>query len=237
MIAYAAIDLHRGNVVQLVGGETQQARVVLHDPVAVACSWVTAGFAALHVVDLDAALGTGSNADVIERIIGAVGVPVQVGGGIRSDDAIRHWVDAGAARVVIGTRALLDRAWLNAAAERDPQRLVVAADVRNGFIATHGWRSETAVHLLDYVRELNACPLAGVLITDINREGRLLGADASMFRSAVDASAHPVIASGGIATTSELRILEQAGVAGVVLGMALYTGAIDPVAISQEYTK
>ncbi len=236
MIAYAAIDLHDGQVVQLVGGETDAARVVLDDPVAVAKSWVDAGFAALHIVDLDAALGTGDNRAIVDAILAAVDVPVQIGGGIRTDDAVAHWIDAGVDYVIVGTRPFQDRAWLRAMADRYPNKLVVAADVRDGMVATHGWKQSSQVPVLDYVRELDAYPLAGVLVTDIGREGRLEGSDTELFRGVVEASSHPVLASGGIAATAELAALAATGAAGVVLGMALYTGGIDVAVIARDYT-
>ncbi len=236
MIAYAAIDLHAGHVVQLVGGETDAARVVLDDPVAVARSWVDAGFAAIHIVDLDAALGTGDNRAIVDAILEAVDVTVQIGGGVRQDDQVAHWIDAGVAHVIIGTRALQDRAWLRAMSQRYPQRIVVAADVRDGCVATHGWKQSTPVPVLDYVRELNDYDIASVLVTDIGREGRLLGADTTLFESIAAASTHPLIASGGIANTEELAALAATGVAGVVLGMALYTGGIDAAVIKRDYS-
>ena len=236
MIAYAAIDLHDGQVVQLVGGDTDEARVVLDDPVAVARSWIDQGFRALHIVDLDAALGTGDNRDIVRAIFDASNVPVQIGGGIRADEDVAYWIDAGA-EVVIGTRAFRDRPWLERITALYPQRIVVAADVRDGMVATHGWRSSSEVPVREYVRDLNALPLRSVLVTDIGREGSLAGADFEMFRTLASDCSHPLVASGGVGGTADLAELEKTGVAGVVLGMALYTGHIDTRVVAQEFSK
>ena len=139
MIVFAAIDLLAGEVVQLVGGRPQSMRVRLTDPVAVAQQWVKAGFQALHVVDLDAARGTGNNREVIEAILDAVNVPVQVGGGLRELSQIKQIIELGAARVIVGTRAIEDSIWLQQVASELPNRLVVAGDVNQRHIVTRGW--------------------------------------------------------------------------------------------------
>ena len=235
MIAYAAIDIHDGQVVQLVGGDTDEARVVLNDPVAVAEKWASSGFPALHIVDLDAALGTGSNRELVTAVLDAVTIPVQVGGGIRSEADVAYWIEAGVSQVIIGTRALQDRAWLRNVAARNPGRVVVAADVREGLVVTHGWRNASATPVDQYVGELNEIALGGVLVTDIDREGRLAGANVEMFGRIARISQHPLIASGGIAGTADLPRLEEQGVAGAILGMALYTGAIDTAVITRQF--
>jgi phosphoribosylformimino-5-aminoimidazole carboxamide ribotide isomerase len=227
VIVFAAVDLQQGEVVQLVGGAADSARVRLADPVAVACSWVSAGFAALHVVDLDAALGTGSNLPAIENIIRAVDVPVQVGGGLRDDAALARVFGAGAERAIVGTRAIEDPQWRNRIADAHPGRIVVAADARAGRIVTRGWTMDTARPIVDLLCELNDVPLAAVLVTDVSREGRLAGIDADLFRSVCTDSHHPVFAAGGVAGNADVALLAELGAAGVVLGMALYTGAID----------
>ncbi|HET9440253.1 MAG TPA: 1-(5-phosphoribosyl)-5-[(5-phosphoribosylamino)methylideneamino] imidazole-4-carboxamide isomerase [Longimicrobiales bacterium] len=235
MIAYAAIDLRGGRVVQLVGGRVQDERVSWPDPVAVAQRWQTAGFAALHVVDLDAALDSGHNRVVIEDIIAAVNIPVQVGGGLRDDDAVARALEAGAARVVVGTRAVEDQAWRHRISERYPEKIIVAADVRGGSVVTRGWQQATSQQGATFIRNLRADPLAAVLVTDVTREGQMLGVDAALFAELSTASAHPLIAAGGIRDLQDLRALAEAGVAGAVLGMALYQGALDPAEITPEY--
>ncbi len=235
MIAWPAVDLQAGRVVQLVGGRPGSERVSLPDPVAVARSWVERGFRALHVVDLDAALGTASNRGAIEAILDAVDVPVQVGGGIRDDALADAFLAAGAARVIAGTRAVRDRRWLESLAARYPERIVVAADTRAGEVLVRGWTEGAGLALLDFVRSLAPLPLAAILVTDVGREGRLAGADAALFGDVVAAAAQPVLAAGGIATAEDLRRLAAAGVAGAVLGMSIYAGEIDADAVAREF--
>ena len=235
MIAWPAVDLKDGRVVQLVGGRPGTERVSLPEPVAVARGWVERGFRALHVVDLDAALGTGSNRAAIEAILAALDVPVQVGGGIRDDALAAAYLAAGATRVIAGTRAVRDRVWLARLADDHPHRVVVAADTRAGEVLVQGWTEGAGLELLGFVRELGPLPLAAVLVTDVGREGRLTGADAPLFADVVAASAHPVLAAGGIANLEDLRRLADAGVAGAVLGMSIYAGDIDATAVAREY--
>lgn len=237
MIAYAALDLRAGRVVQLVGGAPDSERVSLPDPAGVARRWIDAGFAALHVVDLDAALDTGDNTAAIDDLLAAAGrVPVQVGGGVRTTERVRTLLGQGAAAVVVGTRAVLEPAWLEEIATRWPDRIIVAADVRGTDVVIHGWTEAAGVQAEELIRRLEALPLAGVLVTDVAREGRMLGADVERFRRLADCAAHPLLASGGIAGAADLAALAQTGVAGVVLGMALYTGALDPATTAREYS-
>ena len=230
MKVYAAIDLRGGAAVQLVGGDPADERVRDPDAAAVARRWLDAGFRRLHVVDLDAALGHGDNADAVAAIARACRgrATLQVGGGIRDDAAIDRALGLGADRAMAGTRAVEDRAWLEAAARARPGRLLVAADVKGGVVLTRGWTGETGLDVLDFVAGLDSLPLAGILVTDVGREGRQEGIDAGLFRRVARASAHPVTAAGGITGPADLDALADAGVDGAVLGMALYTGRLDP---------
>ncbi len=235
MIVFAAVDLQQGEVVQLVGGRPENARVRWNDPVGVAQRWEAAGFRALHVIDLDAARGTGSNLDAVTRIIGSVSLPVQVGGGVRESERARDLFTAGAARVITGTRALEDAAWLREISSEFPNRVVVAADVRGDVVLTRGWTEETAQRLPNVLAQLNELPLAAVLITDVGREGQLTGIDATLFQRAVKTSRHAVFAAGGVAQREDLVVLREIGAAGAVLGMSLYTGAIRSSELAGEF--
>ncbi len=227
MIVFAAIDLQQGEVVQLEGGRAEAAHVRWSDPVAVAHKWVESGFRALHVVDLDAARGTGSNLHLVESIVASAQVPVQVGGGLRDEAAIERMLEAGAARIIVGTRAIEDPRWRRRVAERFPGKLVVAADVRDGRVVTRGWTTETTLHWRDVLTDIARDPLAAVLVTDVSREGRLTGIDIDLFEAICDAAGHPVHAAGGIDCEEDLIRLAGIGAAGAVLGMALYTGRIN----------
>ncbi len=237
MIIYPAIDLRGGRAVQLVGGRPETERVSLPDPVAVALRWVAEGFRALHIVDLDAALGDGDNHDAIRAIMAAVTVPVQVGGGIRDDDAATRLLHAGAARVITGTRAAEDPDWLAALATRWPGRVCVAVDTRDGHVLTRGWTAATGTGAISQLERLDSLPLAAVIVTDVNREGQLTGVDARYFATLTRATRHPLLAAGGITNLDDLRALATAHVAGAIVGMSLYTGAIDPRATIQEFNQ
>ncbi len=235
MIVIPAVDLRDGQCVQLVGGEYDQESVRLDDPPGVAREWVREGFRRLHVVDLDAATGRGSNAEVVRDIIRDAGVPVQVGGGVREESRIEELLDDGASWVVVGTRAVEDERWLDDMARMFPGRLIVAADVRERSVVTRGWTQTLPLNVISFVEDLGSLPLAGVLVTAVHLEGQLQGTDLSLMEDVAEASAWPVIASGGVTTIDDLRALEHRGVQGAVLGMALYTGAIDPRHILEEF--
>jgi len=235
VIAIPAVDLREGACVQLVGGSFQQERVRLDDPVEVAASWARHGFSWLHVVDLDAATGRGSNLPLVREILADTTVPVQVGGGVRSSELAEELLEAGASRIVVGTRALEDEDWLAELAARHPGEIVVACDVRERRITTRGWVRTLPLDILDAVETLNAQPLGGLLVTAVHREGRLEGADLPLMEDVAEASRFPVFAAGGVASMQDLRALEYRGVAGVVIGMALYTGALDPVVVAGEF--
>lgn len=236
MIVYAAIDLRGGRVVQLVGGVPEDERLSLPDPAAVAGDWIRAGFTALHVVDLDAALGTGSNAAAVTAVIHAAGsVNVQVGGGVRTTERVQELLEEGAGTVVVGTRGVTDPHWLEEIATRWPDRIVLAADVRGDDVVVRGWTAAAGMNVDALLARIADLPLAGVLVTDVAREGRMSGADTLRFRHLAALSPHPVLASGGIAGAADLAALSRTGVAGAVVGMALYTGALDATSVAREY--
>lgn len=235
MIAIPAIDLREGACVQLVGGEYAAERVRLPDPLAVARSWRELGFRTLHVVDLDAATGRGENTLAVAALIAGSGMTVQVGGGVRTDDALDRVLAAGAARAVVGTRAVEDSAWLATAAARHPGRLVVALDARDGVVQTRGWSGGTGQPVEAALDALAGLPLAAVLVTAVEREGRMQGPDVDLTARLAARTALPIHASGGITSLADLHALAQAGASAAVLGMALYTGALDPRAVAKEF--
>ncbi|MDQ8162489.1 MAG: 1-(5-phosphoribosyl)-5-[(5-phosphoribosylamino)methylideneamino] imidazole-4-carboxamide isomerase [Gemmatimonadota bacterium] len=235
MIAVPAVDLRGGKCVQLVGGDYADERVRLDDPAAVARDWAHTGFTRLHVVDLDAATGRGHNQDVIREILRDAAVPVQVGGGVRDESRIASLLDDGATWVVVGTRAVEDEDWRHEMAHAFPGRLIVAADVRDRLVVTRGWAETSRLDVIDFVQELSALPLAGVLVTAVHLEGRMAGTDLPLMEDVADASAWPVFASGGVTSLDDMRALEHRGLAGAVLGMALYTGVLDARRLAEEF--
>jgi phosphoribosylformimino-5-aminoimidazole carboxamide ribotide isomerase len=235
MIAIPAVDLREGACVQLVGGSYADEQVRLDNPLEVARGWARAGFRRIHLVDLDAATGRGDNSAIVRDILGEIPVAVQVGGGVRSGDTIERLLEEGATWVVLGTRALEEPEWLAGTASAFPGQLIVAADVRERQIVTRGWTRTLTRSVLDVVEQLNDIPLGGVLVTAVHREGQLAGTDLFLMEDVAELSVHPVIASGGISSVGDLRELAERGIAAAVIGMALYTGALDARAVAEEF--
>jgi phosphoribosylformimino-5-aminoimidazole carboxamide ribotide isomerase len=235
MIAIPAVDLRGGACVQLVGGSYAQEKVRLENPLEVARAWERYGFERLHVVDLDAATGQGSNLALVRTLISDSGLPVQVGGGVRSSDLVEELLEAGAVNVIVGTRAIEEPEWLADLAARHPGEIIVAADVRERRVTTRGWAHTLPVDILDLVEELNGFPLGGLLVTAVHREGQMQGTDLPLMEDVAELSVVPVFASGGVSSMQDLRALEHRGLAGAVIGMALYTGALDPVVVAGEF--
>lgn len=235
MLAIPALDLRDGHCVQLVGGDYEREEVRLADPLEVARRWIAAGFARLHVIDLDAATGRDDNAGSIRELLRHAAVPLQVGGGVRDDEAVDTWLGEGADRVIVGTRGVEDPAWLAECAAAHPGRIVLAADVTGRQVMSHGWNARTEREIIDLVSELRGIPLAGLLVTAVHLEGRMEGIDLPLMEDVVDAASWPVLAAGGISSLNDLRNLEDSGVAAAVLGMALYVGALDPRLVAEEF--
>ncbi len=236
MIAIPALDLRDGCCVQLVGGRYEQERVRLQDPIQVAAGWAEMGFRRLHVVDLDAATGRSSNRELVRALLSACRMEIQVGGGIRSEAQIDEWLSAGAAAVVLGTKAMEEPAWLQQMAGRYPGRLVIAADVRDRQVLARGWQEALPLDIAQAISGVSGLALAAVLVTAVHKEGQMAGTDLELMEEVVRASRHPVQASGGIASRADLAALAKAGVAGAILGMALYTGALDARGIAKEFS-
>lgn len=237
MLAIPALDLRDGHVVQLIGGDYAHESIRLERPRDVARDWSNHGFHRLHIVDLDAATARGSNRQVVHDLLSDNVCPMQVGGGVRTDDDIRALVEDGADWVIVGTRALEEPAWLEETAAAFPGRLIVAADVRERNVVTRGWSRQLRRTILDVVDDMNGLALGGLLVTAVHREGLLQGTDLPLMEDVAEASAWPVYASGGIATMADLRALDERGVAGVVIGMALYTGTLDPRIVAEEFAQ
>lgn len=235
MIAIPAIDLRGGACVQLVGGEPDDERVRLPDPIDVAARWRDAGFRRLHVVDLDAVMSSGRNDAVVARLLKTGDMQVAVGGGVRSTERVDALIASGADWVVVGTRAIEEPAWLDDLATRHPNRIVVAADVRGRSVVVRGWKEQLDVDVLELAARLDRLPLAGILVTAVHREGMMRGPDLDLVADVARTTKHRVIASGGIATIDDLRDLEARGAAACVIGMALYTGALDARTVATEF--
>jgi len=230
-----AIDLRDGCCVQLVGGSYADERVRLTDPVGVAARWADAGFRRIHVVDLDAATARGSNRETVRELLAENDISVQCGGGVRDLDSIEELLTAGASEVVLGTKAIEDREWLEKAAGLYPSRLIVAADARGRNITTRGWSETVPLNVTTFVKELAGLPLAAILVTAVEFEGRLRGPDAALIGEIAAASRVPLQASGGVSSLADLHDLCNAGATGAIVGMALYTGVLEARAIMEEF--
>jgi len=237
VIAIPALDLRGGACVQLAAGSYDEEVIRIPDPVGVAIAWRQYGFRHLHLVDLDAVAGRGNNAVEIQAILAATDVEVQVGGGIKSSDSIHQFLADGAQRVVIGTRALEDFDWLVEMSTDFPGCIIVAADVRDRKVLSHGWTRILPMLVLDLVEDLNDLPLAGVLVTAVHREEAMRGTDLPLMEDIADAAEFPVFASGGLGSIGDLRALADRGVAAAIIGMGLYSGAMDPWAVADEFSE
>ena len=223
MIAIPALDLREGACVQLVGGSYDAERVRRPDPLAVAREWREAGFQRLHVVDLDAAMGLGHNSGIIRELVAAGTAAVQVGGGLRTTEAVRAVLEAGAGQAIVGTRALEEPAWLAEVATAFPGAIIVATDVRGRQLVSRGWQESLPRTILDFIAEIHELPLAALLVTAVHQEGTMQGPDLDLMTDVVQAARLPVMAAGGIGSVADLRCLAATGVSATILGMALYT--------------
>jgi phosphoribosylformimino-5-aminoimidazole carboxamide ribotide isomerase len=228
MFIYPAIDLRDGRCVRLRQGDYSRETVFSDDPVAVARRWVGLGADRLHLVDLDGAkAGRPVNADVVRNIVAAAGVPVQLGGGIRTDADLAAVFDWGVRWAVLGTRALQDPGWVRSAATRHPGRVVLGVDAKDGFVATEGWLAVSRTRAIDLAREVCDAPLAAVVYTDIATDGMMAGPNFGQLADLREAVPLPVVASGGVCSPEHVRRLAEAGTPGCVIGRALYEGTLD----------
>ena len=231
MILYPAIDLKDGQCVRLLRGAMQDATVFNDDPGAQARAFVEAGAEWLHVVDLNGAFeGRPVNASAVEQILSAVDgrVPVQLGGGIRSLDGVRAWLDRGVERVVLGTVAVKDPSVVHAACAAYPGRVAVGIDARAGKVAVEGWAEATALDALDLARRFEDAGVAALVYTDIDRDGALQGVNVEATAALAEAVSIPVIASGGVKDLADIEALAaRPPIAGAIAGRALYDGRLD----------
>jgi len=232
MQIWPAIDLRLGHCVRLEQGDYSRQTVFGDDPAAMARHWVANGATCLHLVDLDAAnqgadpSGRLPNGRSIDAIIRAVDVPCQVGGGVRSQATIDYLLSLGAGRLVVGTAAIKIPDWFREMCRRYPNRLILGIDARNGMVATDGWLETTDVRATDLARHFEDEPLAAIVYTDIARDGMLAGPNVPAMREMVRATQLPVIASGGVTSADDIAQLAAAGVAGCIVGRALYEGKL-----------
>ena len=231
---YPAIDLKDGACVRLRRGAMDEATVYSDDPAAQARAWQDAGCRWLHVVDLNGAFaGHAVNHAAVAAILAAATVPVQLGGGIRDMAGVERWLAAGVHRVILGSAAVRDPALVHEACRRFPGQVAVGIDARNGYVATDGWAATSTTSASELAARFADAGVAAIIYTDIGRDGMLTGLNLEQTGALANASAAPVIASGGVGSLDDLRALKalaHANITGVVVGRALYDGRVDPAA-------
>jgi phosphoribosylformimino-5-aminoimidazole carboxamide ribotide isomerase len=232
MILYPAIDLKQGQVVRLRQGDMAQATVYGSDPAATARGFEDAGFAWIHVVDLDGAFaGQTINLQAVEAVIDCVSIPVQLGGGIRDMTGVEGWLKRGISRVILGTAAVRDPDFVKRAAKEFPGKVAVGIDAKGGRVAVEGWAEVSDLASLDLARRFEDAGIAAIIYTDIGRDGLLKGLDFDGTRALAEAVSIPVIASGGLASIEDVHTLlkpDNKAIAGAITGRALYDGRLDP---------
>ncbi|WP_309644591.1 1-(5-phosphoribosyl)-5-[(5-phosphoribosylamino)methylideneamino]imidazole-4-carboxamide isomerase [Phenylobacterium sp.] len=232
MILYPAIDLKDGQCVRVLHGDLSTATVFNTSPAAQAASFVEAGFHWVHVVDLNGAVqGRAINEQAVEAILQAVSIPIQLGGGIRNLKDIERWIEAGVSRVILGTIAVTKPEVVKEAALLWPEQIAVSVDVRAGKVATQGWTESSDLDAVTVAKRFEDAGVGALIITDIDRDGTVMGFNVEAFGAIADAVAIPVIAAGGLASVQDIvKLKARSGVpiAGAVLGRALYNGAISP---------
>lgn len=228
MEIFPAIDLLAGQAVRLTQGDYAKSTVYNPDPLAQAREFAAAGAKYLHAVDLDGARdGRTTNLATVERLVETSGLLVEVGGGIRDEERIRTYLEMGVWRVILGTAAVKQPEFVREMAAKYGGKIVVGVDARDGRVAVNGWLEQTELATGDFCRELAAAGVQTVIVTDIARDGLLSGANIDLYRSLVDIPGLNVVASGGVTAPEEIDRLAEIGVAGAIVGKALYTGRLD----------
>lgn len=231
MIVIPAIDIKNGKCVRLQQGRMDRETVFGEDPSAMALRWEGDGAEMIHVVDLDGAIEKRPrNLASIKKILEAVKVPLQVGGGVRDIDTIGMYADVGVQRIIIGTEAIRNPSLVQDACKRYPGRIVVGIDARNGLVAIEGWTKTTRTQAVDLARQFEDSGVAAINFTDIHRDGMQTGPNIEATRKLAESISIPVVASGGVSTLADIQNLiplEPSGVIGVITGKALYAGTLD----------
>jgi phosphoribosylformimino-5-aminoimidazole carboxamide ribotide isomerase len=231
-----AVDIKGGKSVQLVGGKPGTERAEIEDVTGLARRWQSDGAEMIHIIDLDSAMGVGNNEELIENVVGALSVPVQVGGGIRTAAKVHRLFEIGCERVIIGTRAIQERSFVEELANQYSDGVVVALDSAADQVLIKGWQESSGKDIFSVAKDLESLPIWGFLYTNVDVEGRLQGINPAPISRLIKATSKPVIVSGGITTRADLELLRGMGVDAVVVGMAIYTGAINFKKVVREFS-
>ena len=231
MILIPAIDLKGGKVVRLFQGDFSKEKVYGDDPLAYAKHFAKVGAKRLHIVDLDGAKeGIPVHKELILSLVKEICIPIQVGGGIRTEEDVFSYLEGGVSQIILGTKAVEDLTFLERLCDRFPQRVIVSVDVKGEFVAISGWLEVSSVRYLDLIKKLNDLPLFAIILTLIERDGTQAGIDLERLTKALEVSRHPLILAGGVATIEDLKLLKplkQKGLFGAISGRAIYEGTLD----------
>ncbi len=238
MQIWPAIDLRGGKCVRLRQGDYQRETVYGDDPAEMARRWVDQGATCLHLVDLDGARdGTSANLDAVKQIVAAVSIPCELGGGIRDEAAIERLLGIGLSRLVVGTKALKEPDWFRGVVCRFPGQIALGLDAKGGLVATDGWLETSSTRAVDLAHQFAGDPLAAIIYTDIARDGMMQGPNFDAMAEMNAAVDHEVIASGGVTNADDIRGLAALGLAGCIVGRALYEETLtlaDAIAAAEE---
>ena len=228
MELFPAIDLRDGKAVRLVQGDYNQMKIYSNNPPEFAEKFAESGAQYLHVVDLEGAKdGTTANFNTVKAIIDKTDMKVEIGGGIRNDDVIKKYIDAGVSRVILGTAAVKDSFFLKRAAANYGDKIAVGVDIKDGFVAVKGWLEVTDVKCFDFCRGLEKIGIKTVICTDISKDGMLSGTNIELYKELNELFDLNIIASGGVSTIDDIKKLAGMNMYGAILGKALYEGALD----------
>lgn len=228
MKIFPAIDLSEGCAVRLLKGDYAQKTVYSDDPVSVAKGFREAGGEILHLVDLDGAkAGYAAAAEIVAKIAAESGMFVEIGGGIRNAETVKQYLDAGVGRVILGTAALRDRAFLEEMICLYGEKIAVGVDIKNGNVAVQGWTEDDGVKYTDFLDYLEKIGVATVICTDVSKDGAMQGTNRELYRELAAKYSFKVVASGGVSTLDDIKALAKMDIYGAIVGRALYNGAID----------
>ena len=231
MLIIPAVDIKNGKCVRLLQGRMDDETVYSDDPHAMASKWTRLGAQLIHVIDLDGAFAkTPQNTGSIRKILESVNVPIQLGGGIRNEETVHMYLEMGVKRVIIGTGAIKKPEFVKTVCKTYPGQIVVGIDARNGKVAIDGWTQTTRIEAMELAKEFEDCGVAAINFTDIHRDGMQTGPNLDATLRLAEALSIPVVASGGVSSIEDIKNLlplETAGVAGVIIGKALYSGKLD----------
>lgn len=227
MIVFPAIDIIKGKCVRLAQGQYDKITIFSDDPVNMALQFQKAGAEYLHVVDLDGARGESNNREIISNIAKSLDIPVQTGGGIRTMADIDEVLNLGLARVILGTSAVKNPDLVAEAIKKYGDKIIVGIDAKDGYVAIEGWEKTSSFKALEFAAKMEALGVSTIIYTDINTDGMLAGPNMYAMKEMVNEVSMDVIASGGVASLKDIRKLKETGVAGVIVGKAIYTGDLD----------